>query len=225
MPLVMSETPEIITLTMMRESFYSAVVSDVLDSAGFRNQCIATSLPPMTGVLKLVGRCKTTQWEEVDSEDSRPYELELKAIDECRADDIFIAAANGSMKSGIWGELLSTASRNAGCVGAIIDGAVRDIAPMREMGFGVFAAGACPYDSLHRQRVTAVDVPIVIGGVTFNPGDLVIADDDGIVVVPQKVESKVVRAAWEKVHAENEVRDSIREGMSASAAFEKYGVL
>ncbi|NOY00817.1 MAG: RraA family protein [Verrucomicrobia bacterium] len=221
----MSETPEIITLTMMRESFYSAVVSDVLDSAGFRNQCIATSLPPMTGVLKLVGRCKTTQWEEVDSEDSRPYELELKAIDECRADDIFIAAANGSMKSGIWGELLSTASRNAGCVGAIIDGAVRDIAPMREMGFGVFAAGACPYDSLHRQRVTAVDVPIVIGGVTFNPGDLVIADDDGIVVVPQKVESKVVRAAWEKVHAENEVRDSIREGMSASAAFEKYGVL
>ncbi len=221
----MSEAPETITLAMMRESFYSAVVSDVLDSAGFRNQCIATSLPPMTGVLKLVGRCKTTQWEEVNSEDSRPYELELKAIDECKADDIFIAAANSSMKSGIWGELLSTASRNAGCDGAIIDGAIRDIAPMREMGFGVFAAGACPYDSLHRQRVTAVDVPVEIGGVTFNPGDLVIADDDGIVVVPQEVEAKIVRGAWEKVHAENEVRDSIREGMSATAAFEKYGVL
>ncbi len=221
----MSKIPETITLTMMRESFYSAVISDVLDSAGYRNQCIATPLAPMTGVLKLVGRCKTTQWEEVDSEDLKPYELELKAIDECKPDDLFIAAAAGSMKSGIWGELLSTASRNAGCAGAIIDGAIRDIAPMREMKFGVFAAGACPYDSLHRQRVTAVDVTVQIGGVTFNPGDLVIADDDGVVVVPQEVEAEVIRGAWEKVHAENEVRDSIRDGMTATAAFEKYGVL
>jgi len=225
MPLAMSEAPETITLAMMRESFYSAVVSDVLDSAGFRCQCIATPLTPMTGVQKLVGRCKTTQWEEIDCEDPKPYELELKAIDECKADDLFIAAANGSMKSGIWGELLSTASRNSGCAGAIIDGAIRDIAPMREMGFGVFAAGACPYDSLHRQRVTAVDVAVQIGGVTFNPGDLVIADDDGIVVVPQEVETDVIRGAWEKVHAENEVRDSIRDGMTATGAFEKYGVL
>lgn len=221
----MAEIPPTITLAMMRESFYSAVVSDVLDSAGYRNQCIATPLLPVTGVRKLVGRCKTTQWEDIDFDDPKPYELELKAIDECQPDDILIAAADGSMRSGIWGELLSTASRNAGCVGAIIDGAVRDIAPMREMEFGVFAKGACPYDSLHRQRVTAVDVAVEIGGVTFNPGDLVIADDDGIVVVPQEVENDVVRGAWEKVHAENEVRDSIRNGMSATAVFEKYGIL
>ena len=221
----MPETPENITLAMMRESFYSAVVSDVLDSAGFRNQCIATPLVPATGINKLVGRCKTTQWEDIDFEDTKPYELELKAIDDCKPDDLLIAAANGSMKSGIWGELLSTASRNAGCVGAIIDGAIRDISPMREMKFGVFAKGACPYDSLHRQRVIAIDTPVEIGGVTFNPGDLVIADDDGIVVVPQEVETEVVRGAWEKVHAENEVRDSIRNGMSATAVFEKYGIL
>ncbi|MCF6311056.1 MAG: RraA family protein [Verrucomicrobiales bacterium] len=221
----MSEIPENITIAMMRESFYSAVVSDVLDSAGYRHQCISTALAPMTGVHKLVGRAKTTQWEDVDSEDPKPYELELKAIDECQPDDLFIAAAAGSMRSGIWGELLSTASRNVGCAGAIIDGAIRDIAPMREMKFGVFAAGANPYDSLHRQRVTAVDVPVQIGGVTFNPGDWVIADDDGIVVIPQEVENEVIHAAWEKIHAEHEVRDSIRDGMSASAAFEKYAIL
>ena len=209
----------------MRESFYSAVVSDVLDSAGFRNQCVAIPLTPATGIHKLVGRCKTTQWEEIDCEDPKPYELELKAIDECKPDDLFIAAANGSSRSGIWGELLSTASRNAGCVGAIIDGAIRDIAPMREMEFGVFARGACPYDSLHRQRVTAIDVPVEIGDVTFRPGDLVIADDDGVVVVPQEVEAEIIRGAWGKIHAENEVRDSIRNGMSATAVFEKYGIL
>ncbi len=210
---------------MMRESFYSAAVSDLLDSAGYRNQCIATPLLPITGVHKLVGRCKTTQWEDIDFDDPEPYALELKAVDECQNDDIFVAAANGSMRSGIWGELLSTASKNSGCAGAIIDGAVRDIAPMREMGFGVFAKGNSPYNSLNRQRVTAADVPVEIGGVTFHPGDLVIADDDGIVVVPQEVETEIVKGAWERVHAENEVRDSIRNGMSATAVFEKYGIL
>jgi regulator of RNase E activity RraA len=179
----------------------------------------------MTGVTRLVGRCKTTQWERIEEEDPRPYELELRAVDDCRPDDVLIAAAAGSMHSGLWGELLSTAARNAGCVGAIVDGAVRDIASMRAMGFAVFARGTSPYDSLHRHRVTEVDVSVEIGGVTFSPGDLVVADEDGVVVVPQAVEGEVIRAAWKKVHDENVSRDAIRAGMTATAAFKKYGVL
>jgi regulator of RNase E activity RraA len=221
----MGSAPEEITMEMMRESFYSAVVSDALDGKGFRNQCIGVSLPPYTGMNKLVGRCKTTLWEEIDFEDTDPYALELKAVDACKPDEVLVAAAGGSLRSGIWGELLTTASRNTGCVGAIIDGAIRDIAPIREMKYPVFARGVSPYDSLHRQRVISVDEPVEIGGVTIASGDLVVADEDGIVIVPQEVEEEVVRAAWEKVHAENEVRDSIRNGMSATEAFETYGVL
>ncbi|MCA9103271.1 MAG: RraA family protein [Planctomycetales bacterium] len=217
--------PDEITLAMMRDALYSAVVSDALDAAGLRQQCCRVPLPPLTGMTKLVGRAKTTQWEQIDGEDPRPYELELCAVDECRPDDVMIAAADGSLDSGLWGELLSTAARNAGCVGAIVDGAVRDVAAMRSMGFAVFARGTSPYDSLHRHRVTAVDVPVEIGGVTFAPGDLVIADEDGVVVVPQRVEEWVIAAAWKKVHDENITRDAIRSGMSATAAFEKYGVL
>ena len=214
-----------ITLTMMRDALYSAVVSDALDAAGLRRQCCDGRLVPMTGITKLVGRCKTTQWERIDEQDPRPYELELQAVDECRHDDVFIAAAGGSMYSGLWGELLSTAAGNSGCVGAIVDGAVRDVAPMRIMRFAVFARGTSPYDSLHRHRVVAIDVPVEIGGVTFAPGDLVIADEDGVVVVPQDVEHDVIAAAWKKVHDENVTRDAIRGGMTATAAFKKYGVL
>jgi 4-hydroxy-4-methyl-2-oxoglutarate aldolase len=217
--------PDEISLEMMRDSLYSAVVSDALDAVGLRRQCCDVPLAAMTGVTRLVGRCKTTQWEQIDAEDVRPYELELKAVDECRSDDVFIAAAGGSMHSGLWGELLSTAASNAGCVGAIVDGAVRDIAAMRAMGFAVFARGASPYDSLHRHRVAEVDVPVEIGGVTFSPGDLVVADEDGVVVVPQAVEQDVIQAAWKKVHDENVTRDAIRAGMTATAAFKKYGVL
>lgn len=218
-------SPGTITLDMMRAQLYSAVLSDALDGLGYPNQSPRLALPPMTGVNKLVGRCRTTLWADMAHTDPAPYELELKAVDGCRPDDVLIAAAGGSMRSGIWGELLSTAARNSGCVGAIVDGAVRDVAKMRTMGFGVFARGTCVYDSLHRQRVIDVDVPVEIDGVRFRPGDLVIADEDGIVVCPQEIEAQAVRRAWEKVHAENVTRDAIKGGMKAVAAYEKYGVL
>ena len=129
------------------------------------------------------------------------------------------------MHSGIWGELLSTAASNRGCVGAIVDGAVRDIRQMTAMQFPVFARGRCIYDSQDRQRVIDLDVPVEIDGVTFRPGDLVVADVDGVVVVPQEIETKAIRAAWDKVHAENITRDAIRDGMKATDAYAKYGVL
>ena len=127
--------------------------------------------------------------------------------------------------SRIWGELLSTAATNAGCVGAIVDGAVRDIRQMAEMGFPVFARSRNIYDSKDRQRVVDVDVTVEIDGVRFAPGDLVIADVDGVVVVPSEIQDQAIQAAWQKVHAENITRDAIRDGMKATDAYEKYGVL
>jgi regulator of RNase E activity RraA len=214
-----------ITLEMMRQEFYSAVVADALDSLGYTSQSPRIQLPPMTGVKKIIGRCKTTLWADMAHADPRPYELELIAVDGCRKDDVMIAAAGGSMRSGIWGELLSTAARNSGCIGTIVDGAVRDVAKMTAMGFACFARGTCIYDSMNRQRVIDIDVPVEIDGVTFSPGDLVVADVDGVVVVPQKVEKEVVARAWKKVHAENITRDAIKDGMKAVAAYKKYGVL
>src|SRR5438874_11679004 len=167
-----------ITLSMMREVLYTAVVCDALDALGYRNQSPRIALTCQSGGPRLVGRCKTTLWTEMSHEDPKPYELELIAVDSCRADDVLIAAAGGSMRSGIWGELLSTAARNSGCVGAVVDGAVRDVAKMRAMPFTIFARGTSIYDSLHRQRVIDVDVAVDIAGVRFSPGDLVLADAD-----------------------------------------------
>lgn len=222
----MLETPpDSITLEMMRSELYTAVVCDALDGLGYRQQSPRLALPPLTVEGLLVGYCKTTLWADMTSPDPKPYELELKAVDECRPDDVLIAAASGSMQSGIWGELLSTAASNSGCVGAIVDGAVRDLDKMASMNFPVFARGACMYDSLDRQRVVEIDLPVEIDGVEFAPGDLVLADRDGVVVVPAAVQSEAIRAAWEKVHAENITRDAIRDGMKATAAYQKYGVL
>jgi len=214
-----------VTLELMRQHFTAAVVCDALDAEGFTRQSPRLPLKPLTVGGVLIGRCKTTLWADMAHVDPRPYELELAAVDSCSPDDVLICAANGSMRSGIWGELLGTAARNRGCVGVVADGAVRDLARLKLMGFPIYALAPILYDSRDRQRVIDFDVPVEIDGVAFAPGDLVVADDDGVVVVPQRIEAAVVRRAWEKVGAENEVRDAIAAGMLAADAFRKFGVL
>jgi len=209
----------------MRECLFSAVVCDALDALGYRRQSPRVSLMRQTTPGVLVGRCRTTLWADMAHDDSRPYDLELQAVDGCQPDEVFIAAAGGSMRSGIWGELLSTAARNRGCVGAIVDGAVRDVEKMAAMNFPVFARGRCCYDSLHRQRVIDMDVAVEIDGVCFASGDLVFADADGVVVVPQQVEHEALSRAWEKVRTEGLSRSAIKAGMNASAAYQQFGVL
>src|SRR5262245_13930008 len=222
----MTPAPTVITLEMMRQSLTAAVVSDALDGLGHRRHSPAVALQPMTVCDQvLVGRCKTTLWADMAHPDPKPYELELQAVDACQPDDVLICAANGSTRSGVWGELLSTAAKNRGCVGAVVDGMVRDVRQMAAMNFAVWARGTNVLDSLHRQRVIDVDVPVEIDGIEFCPGDLVIADVDGVVVVPRELETEAIRRAWEKVHAENVTRDAIRGGMLASEAYRKYGVL
>lgn len=217
------------SLTDIRNQLYSAVVCDALDQVGLFHQSPRVSLPLHTFSQKnaglLAGRCKTTLWADMAHQDPDPYALELQAVDSCRPDDVLIAAAGGSMRSGIWGELLTTAAKNRGCIGAIVDGAIRDVTKISAMEFPVYARGRCLYDSLNRQRVIDVDVTVEIDGVRFSSGDLVVADADGVVVIPQQVEEKVLELAFAKVLGENKVRDAIRGGMSAVDAYKTFGVL
>lgn len=219
------DTPKTFTIELIEQHLYTAVICDALDALGYREQSPRVPLPFLTSPRRLAGRCKTTLWSDLFHDDPAPYELELQAVDTYQPGEILIAAAGGSMRSGIWGELLTTAARNQGCAGAIVDGAIRDVEKIEAMEFPVLARGTSLYDSQHRQRVTDVDVPVEIDGVTFSPGDLVMADRDGVIVIPRNVEQETLERAWEKVHAENVTRDAIRNGMKAAEAYEKYGVL
>src|SRR5262249_47252272 len=104
---VMSSSASEISFEIIRTSLYCAVVADVLDSLGFRQQSPGVPLRPLTVGGVLAGRCKTTFWAETFHRDEHPYELELRAVDSCQPNDVIIAAAGGSIRSGVWGELLS----------------------------------------------------------------------------------------------------------------------
>lgn len=210
---------------MILENLYSAVICDALDSVGYKHQAPRIPFSDYTGKRKIIGRCKTTLWSDMYNQDENPYELELEAVDSCQPGEIIICAAGGSARSGIWGELLTTAAMNSGCTGVVVHGCVRDVKKMRAMNFPVFATGTSPYDSQNRQRVINVDVNVEIDGVVFKPGDLVYGDEDGIVVIPREVEKEIIQKALDKVDKENISRDAIKAGMKASEAYEKYGVL
>lgn len=213
-------------LDQLRRSLTVPLLCDALDAHGLSHQSPRLPLRPLSQAGRLLlGRAKTTLWADMAHEDPEPYKLELAAIDSCRPDDVLLCAAGGSMRAGVWGELLTAAATNAGCVGVIVDGAVRDLARIQQLDFPVYTRDTSPYDSKNRQRVIDYDVAIEWDSVRIDPGDLVAADLDGVVIVPQRVEREVVAAAVAKAGEENRVRDAIRGGMSASEAFATFGVL
>ena len=203
----------------------TALVCDALDAVGRRAQSPQLAWPVRTFDGLLAGRAKTTLWADMAHEDPKPYELELLAVDTCRPGEVIVAAAGGSLRSAIWGDLLSTAARSRGAAGALVDGASRDLEKVGRLGFAVLARGTSVYDSRDRQRVTDIDVAVEVGGVMIQPGEIVLADADGVVIVPRDCEEEVLQLATRKLEAEGEVRRAFEEGLGAREVFRRYGVL
>ena len=206
-------------------ALYSAVVSDILDRVGVRGQVLAPRIRPLFPDAKLAGFAVTVQCVEVDTvpaDRADWYRGELQAVDALQRGDVMVVSTTTGC---YWGELLATASSYRGARGIVADAYTRDTLALIEMRFPTFVAGISPEDSLGRIDVDAVGVPIECGGVTVHPDDLVIADHDGVVVVPAALAEEAVRLAEEKVAGENLVREKLAEGMPVSDAFRTYGVI
>lgn len=212
-------------LDELQEKLYAAVISDILDSLGLKNQALPLHIRPLDPDMVICGYAKTVQVADVSREPVQPYKKQIEVLDGIQPGEIFVGDVGGSERSAFFGELMSTATKVAGGRGAVIDGLCRDIKQIKQLGFPVFAKGMRPMDSYARNEVIDYDVTIRIGEVIINPGDLIFGDIDGVVVVPKAVEEEVINKAFEKVNGENMVRDHILKGMKVSEAFEKFGIL
>ncbi|MCW3978145.1 MAG: RraA family protein [Candidatus Bathyarchaeota archaeon] len=212
-------------LDSLSERLYTAVLSDVLDSMGLQSQSPDVELHPMTGCSSLLGYAKTLQWEDYVDAHGDPYEMLIEAVDSVEPGEVVVSAVSGYNRSALWGELLSTATRMRGGRGAIVDGAVRDVDQMREMGFPCFARSKTPRDSAHRQNIVAIDEPVVLGGVRIEPGDMVMIDADGMVVIPSERAEEVIGLALEKIEKEDTTRQELLRGRLLGDVYEEYGVL
>ncbi len=216
-----------LSITEIRQRLNASILSDCLDSAGYRNQALAARIRPLDEASVMVGRARTAAYMEVFQvePDKNPYELELHLIDSLVADEIPVFACANPQRIGPWGELLSTAAKARGAAGALMDGCVRDIRAIRAMGFPVFHGGIAPLDSKGRGQIMAIDVPIECAGVRVCSGDLVFGDADGVVVVPAEVEERVLALAIEKVSGERNTLRDLQAGQRITDVFARYGIL
>ena len=215
--------------SVLKSSLYVAAVSDVLDALGYRSQIMHQRLRPLLPdrySCGFIGRARTFRWMDVDYlvEDD-PYGLEIEAMDALGPNDVVVHSSDFGGTNAPWGELMSTVAKRNGCVGCVCDSQIRDCNKIIELNFPVYCTGIRPLDSQGRGRVMAYDVPVRCGDVLVHPGDLIFADFDGIVVIPQAIEEKAMSLALEKVQKESNARKEILEGKTLREVFDKYGVL
>ena len=208
------------------ESLTSAVLADVLDRLGHTTSCLPPDIRPLKPEgWKFWGRAATLSAVTVGSEPEQPYALEMECIDHLKDGEVLVATTNGHRDGALWGELLSTATRARGVAGVIIDGLTRDASQILDMDYPVLASGFSPLDSKGRLDTIAYGKPIRVGACIVSPGDFVLADIDGVVVVPTALIEEAFAKGFEKVSGENTVRVELAKGRSVREVFQEYGIL
>jgi 4-hydroxy-4-methyl-2-oxoglutarate aldolase len=134
-----------------------------------------------------------------------------KAIAMAREGDVLVVNAGRYRNCGLWGEIMSLAARKKGVRGLVISGAVRDAQAIERIGFPVFSMGLSPYGST-KNSLGEINEPIVCGEMLVNPGDIIVGDDDGVVVVPRQSVREVLVRCQEREKKEERVRELIEQG-------------
>lgn len=210
-------------LDELRTTLRSALISDILDGMGLRHQCANPGLRPLDFTHVAVGYAHTIQVVQVDEAPEVPYIGLLRALDSIATDEVWVVSSPSD--AALWGELTSTAALARGGRGAVCDGYIRDSALIRPLDYPVFSRGTSPRDANGRVEVVLHDGTVDFAGVRVADGDLVVADDDGIVFIPAALIDPVVTAALDKSSGESLFRTAVGQGMKPSEAFERYQVL
>ena len=227
MPILWKNDDELFALA--RAELFTAVVGDIMDTLGARDQFLSPRLQPLEPGMKAVGRAMTVLERDTDPEEAaapagKPFGLMLEALDDLRPNEIYFCAG-ASPTSALWGELMSARAAACGAAGAVVDGYSLDTEGILKLGFPNFSYGSYAQDQAPRGTVVDFRVHLKVGKVGIAPGDLLFADRDGVCAVPRNMETEVVTLALEKARGEKTVMKAIQAGMSARDAFAKYGIM
>lgn len=209
---------------LIKEKLYTPVVGDILDALGYYHQFLPQDIRPIKEDMKLVGKAMTVLMIDVFEEQKKPFGLLTECLDQLDKNEIYLATG-GTKRCAYWGELLTATSRVRGAVGAVLNGYHRDTPQVLEQNFPVFSCGCYAQDSSVRTKVVDFRCTIEIGDVTIHDGDIVFGDIDGVLIIPKEVAEEVIEKSLEKAAGEKLVRKAIEDGMTATDAFAKFGIL
>ena len=204
---------------------YTGAITDVMDEMGLTRQTLPSALQPLTPAMRLAGYAFTARGRP---HRGNPRERDatlrrfLAMVGAVPSDSVLVLASNDNAAAH-FGELSMEVLRRRKVRGAVIDGATRDAAYIARVGFPTFVRYRTPQDSVPRWRVSDWGQPLTLGGVRVSLGDIVVADLDGVVVVPRRVAHEVLTRCEKLVGTENRVRVAIKRGMTPLEAYQKFG--
>ncbi len=206
---------------------YTGAVADILDDLGpgFRNQCLPPDIRPLDPAMKVAGPAFTVRGRARHYDDGTdPRYRQMDMLDAIPPGSVVVMHAGDDTTASHWGELMSMTARAKGATGAVIAGGVRDSARILELGFPVFRRYHMPATAVHRYDITDFEVPVRIGGVVVAPGDFILGDIDGILVIPAAAADEVIEKAESVREREDIVRKALSEGGNIRDLFETYRV-
>lgn len=217
---------------VMRSELYSAVVGDILDQMGYFHQFLPQHIRPMRSDFVLAGRAMPVLEADVWGAHqngrngllNKSFGLMLEALDDLKRNEVYLCTGS-SLSYALVGEIMCARMKFLGAAGAVSNGFHRDTKGILKLDFPCFSSGAYAQDQAPRGKVIDYRVPVEIGGVRVNPGDIVLGDLDGVVIVPREIEQEVLIKAYEKATGEKTVGNAIKNGMSAAEAFRQYGIM
>jgi len=202
-----------------------ASVSDALEQTTGKKMYMSHHMQPIF-TSKFAGYARTVQLKK-DEGNKDPEALTgmLEAIDQGSTDSVYVMVVEDGEDIAGMGGLMGTAMAARGYAGAVIDGGVRDVAYLRKIGFPVFATGIVPSTSVHHYRFAGAQIPLLCNGVPVNPGDIVVADSDGVAVVPKAQAQAVLALAQQMDYKEHSMYAVIEQLKSIVQAVKKFGRL
>jgi len=199
---------------------YTGAVADILDELGLRNQCLPSAIRPLEPGMKVTIRGRAMP----PGERPDPRLRQMDMLDAIFPGSVIVIDPGGDSRAAHWGELMSSTAMQKGATGCVINGGLRDSPQILELGFPVFRVFHSPLTAAVRWEITDFDAPMSIAGVDIMPGDYILGDMDGVLVLPVAVVEKVIAAAEEVCRKETIVRDELQKGGSIRQLFDKYRV-
>lgn len=203
---------------------YPASVSDAVELVTGQSGSMRHDMKLVTGKA-MVGRAVTSLARPAPPEAATPAlatKHSVEMIDAAGPGDVGVIVMEGTLDIAAMGNLMGTAATVRGMAGMVLDGAIRDVWDIRRMGLTVYARSATPRTAVGHYATVARNVPVECAGVTVRPGDIIVADEDGVVVVPQERAEEVLKKAREIDDRERGMFPFIREHKSIQKAIEIF---
>jgi 4-hydroxy-4-methyl-2-oxoglutarate aldolase len=204
-------------------ALYTGALTDAMDALGYPAQTLPSELLPLRAGMRLAGPAFTVEGRPHPGIDyDKSIRRVLAMLGSVPAHHVVVYQTHDRSVAHL-GELSVTSLKARGCEGAVIEGGCRDIEFILQQDFPVFCRYKTPQDCVPRWELTAENVPVTIGGVQIVPGDYVVADMDGIVVIPASIRDGVLHEAEQKVNTESEIRRAVAGGALPLEAYERFG--